>query len=355
MAVALLLLLARFQDDRDTDPTPLPGDAEKHYRLARFDEAEGDLRKQMATAPSDTLRAGLLQVLVRARKHEELSRESDAVLSGTRDDATRALALWAKGRAQWRLGDGEGARGSLESALKLADAKGPNAYPSVRRSVAQERALMGWKRTETKHFELWTPPDTPLDIDARARALEAAYDRITGVMGAGPSSKIEAWFFNDQRQADVALGVPLNFAAPRDAAFYVLADSPGAHELAHVVGFSAAAARGKGRPTCALLIEGLAVALSGEPLWEKRMVDVPAKLSRERRLKRLADLAALAGGDSEFSAIAGSIVKRLLDGHGREAFTKLWMEFHDSADPWKAALGVTLDELDAAWRKGVGE
>jgi len=54
MAVALLLLLARFQDDRDTDPTPLPGDAEKHYRLARFDEAEGDLRKQMATAPSDT-------------------------------------------------------------------------------------------------------------------------------------------------------------------------------------------------------------------------------------------------------------------------------------------------------------
>jgi tetratricopeptide (TPR) repeat protein len=354
--IALLVLaVARPQDDRDTDPAKLPGDAEKPYRLGRFDEAAKELRSQFASAPSDKLRIGLLQVLVRARKHEELSREADAAAAGTRDEGTRAFAWWAKGHAQWRLGDREAARSSFDAALKLADAKGPNSYPAVRRSVTQSSALMTWKRTETKHFEVWTPPDSALDPEARGRALEAAYERITAVVGPGPASRIEAWFFNDQRQADAALGVPLNFAAPRDAAFYALADAPGAHEVAHVIGFWASAAKGRERPACALLVEGLAVALCGEPLWEQRVVDVPRKLARERRLRPLAELAAATGGDSEFSAVAGSVVKWLLDRHGRETFAKLWVEFHESADPWKSVLGATLDALDPGWRKGVGE
>ena len=353
VGLALLCCVVALQDERDTDPTKLPGDAEGFYRLAQFDAAEKDLRGQLAKGPNDKLRTGLLQVLLRARKYDEALKEAAAAIVAAKDDAMRAFVLAIEAECKWRQGDAAMAKRHAEEALKLADAKGTNAYPAARRSVAATLGFLDWSKAPGKHVVVWRPPGAA-DGPAMATKLDAVFEAIAGELVASVPDAVDVFVFADQRQADAILAAPLNFAAPRDRAVFVLETASMGHELARVVLFFAASAKGKAQPACAFLVEGAAVAFSREELWVNRMADVPARLFQKGTLKTAVDLAKSTGGDAEFVSCAGSFVRLLYDRHGKEKWLKLWTEFGDARDPWSAAYGKSIEELDAEWRAHVG-
>ncbi len=351
--LATLVLLAA-QDDRDTDPAKLPGEAEKYYRLALYDEAEKDLRAQVAKSPNDKARAGLLQVLVRARRHDDVVKEAAALFAETKDEQVKVLALVAQAQAFWKKGEIDAAKQAAEHAVQVADLKGANALPDLRRWAATTIAFLPWKRVEGKRVEVWTAPDGKSDARALAARLDKAAEAMMKALGVTMAERVEVYVFDDQRQADAVLATPLNFAVPRDGAIYVLADAAMGHELAHVVCFRIANRRLKERPRCSFLIEGTAAAFSQEPLWERRIAEVPRDLSRRGKLRGLAEFAKETGGGADFTACAGSFVKMICEKHGRDVFLRLWAEFNDHEDPWSAVIGRTLAELAADWSSYVG-
>ncbi len=348
----LLCGFSVFQDDRDTDPTRLPGNAEAFYRLAQFEAAEKDLRAQLAKEPGDALRTGLMQVLLRARKYDEALKEAAAAGIAAKDDAMRAFAISVEVECKWRLGDRVAAKRHAEAALKLADAKGASAYPAVRRSIAVTLGFLEWSRTPGKHVAVWRAPGASDGATLAAR-FDAAFEAMAAELVASVPDRIDVFVFADQRQADAILATALNFAAPRDRAVYVLETASTGHELARVVLFFAASSKGKARPACALLVEGASVAFAHDELWTKRLVDVPARLAQKGTLKRATELAKATAGDSEFVSCAGSFVRMLYDRYGKEKWLKLWTEFNDGTDPWSAVYGKPLEELDAEWRAHV--
>lgn len=354
-SLAIAVLLASAQDDRDTDPVRLPGDAEKYYRLALYDEAEKDLRAQLAKTPGDKARAGLLQVLVRARRHDDVIKDAAALFAETKDEQVKAQALVAQAQAFWKKGDLDAARQAAEHAVQVADLKGANALPDIRRGAATTIAFLPWKRLEGKRVEVWTAPDAKADARALAARLDTSAEAMGKALGVTMAERVEVYVFDDQRQADAVLATPLNFAVPRDGAIYVLADAAMGHELAHVVCFRIANRRLKERPRSVFLIEGAAAAFSQEPLWERRIAEVPKELSRRGKLRGLGELLKETGGGADFTACAGSFVKMLCDKHGRDVFLRLWAEFNDHEDPWTAVIGRTLEELARDWSQHLGQ
>ena len=361
--VALLAAPAASQDDRDDDPVRLTGDAERAYRLAHWERAEQLIREAIRKEDSARNRQALCGTLFRARRWDDCMRECE-VLAGWKDPAERPGALAMKGAAAWRKGDAAGARTWCAQAIEVADAKAPNAYPAARRSVRATLAFLEWKSHESRRFVVRTPPEARVDVAALAARLDAAYDACAAALDASVDGRIDAFVFTDQRQADEILGVPLSYAVPRERVVYVLPDAPVGHLVAHVVSFYAASAKGKERPRSVFLNEGLACALSGDALWERRMKEIPAEFHRTGKLAPLATLLKGEGVAADFVAPAGSFVRWLISVGGRENFLRLWREYNDHADPagaakpeaidaaapWRAVYGRTIDELDAAWR-----
>lgn len=354
-ALVALALAGVPQDDRDPDPTRLPGEADRYYRLGDWERAGRLMRDEVTREPSNRNRTGLIHVLYRARRYAECSAECDRLTAAKEADA-RAFAFAMKAACALRLDDREAARNLCEAAIRTADGESRNAFPAVRRLVREVKGLLAWTRFESRHFVVFAPPDSPVAAgsDRFLAGLEDELDRIARAFELKPDAfRIEAVYFSDLPQGDEILGVPPSFSIPREQAYYALVGAPASHEIAHIVSFHAAASKGKDRPRSALLVEGLAASLTSDPLWERRMAEVPVALLRQERLPRLSEGFADGGTGMESSAVAGSFVRWLVRREGREKWARLWTEYNDPPDPWTAVYGRSLKALDEAWRSSL--
>jgi len=372
MSAVVLALALLVQADRADDPTRLPPEVQRLCDLALHDRAEETMRETIRKALVDPqyqkhvpkLRAALCEILLAARRFPELKQEAE-VLRQNKDPQLKALASSFLAVAAWRAGEIPEALKACDEAEKAASDRSATAFPDVRRRVRAIRAYAGWKRHESATHLLHFPPDSPLAADPAAfgRRLDQAFERIRASLNVAFEGKIEAFFFNDQAQADAIVGQALDFALPRERAYFARHDSAVGYGMASVVAFYAANRREKLPPQLPGLVEGFAAAQTDDPLWNRRRDEIPRRLKKKGSLRPLAELLAEPAGNAEYFAVAGSFVRWMIRARGAEKFAQLWAEFNDHAKreadspdllaPWIRVHGSSLAELEKAWRSSI--
>ena len=218
----------------------------------------------------------------------------------------------------------------------------------ARRQLLEEnraKIYPGWARTESAHFILLTPPDSPvaMDADSFLARREAAYQHIVATLQVEPDEPIRVYAYSSSRQGEKLLGRPLAFALPADNEIHVRWDQEPGHEEAHVVAWHWNRA-GSGDP---FLEEGLAVALSSHPGSPQATA---ADLLAQGVLPDLRDLIADFGRYRNGYVLAGSFVALLL-AHDDEALVRDLYTGGPGrlAERLEAATGQTLAQIQTWW------
>jgi hypothetical protein len=348
------------------DPETHLAEAARLRELALFDRAEEVLRAYLKAAPTDSqsqkfipdFRIALCEVLLGARNYEELKAEAEIL---RRNPKTRIQGLAFLAAAAWHAGAVADAAEYCDEADRLPiDAGAPaESY----RSLKRVRSLLGWKRHETATHVVYYPPDSPLaaKIVPFGRRLDVTFDRVRSELDAPFQGKIEAYFFNDQTQADALVERSLTTSLPALRTYYARADAPPGFAIAQVLGFFVGNRKERRPPRLAGLCEGFFAAHADDPRWDRRREELPRKRLRQDELEPLSTLLAEPGRDAESFAMTGSFVRWLIRTRGRERFRRLWADYNELAGddaaglkrPWVEIYGATLEDLEAAWRSSI--
>jgi len=218
----------------------------------------------------------------------------------------------------------------------------------ARRQLLEEnraRADSSWTRTESHHFILLTPPDSPVaaDLDAFLARREAAYERIVAALKVAPDGPIRIYAYNSGRQGGTLLGQPLGFALPAENEIHVRWDQEPGHEEAHVVAWNWDQS-GSGEP---FLEEGLAVALSSHPGSPQAAA---TDLLAQGVLPDLGDLMENFSRYRNGYVLAGSFVALLLERDDPDLLRRLYTGGPPGlAERLEDATGQTLAQLQTWW------
>jgi hypothetical protein len=214
---------------------------------------------------------------------------------------------------------------------------------SITRQPGNRPAYDGWIALETPHLLLRYPPDHPraaemADFGAR---LESELERVRAALGVAWDERITAWLYRDEEQGRRLTGRELAWADPEGRAFHQGPYASLAHELTHVVALEL------GYAQTAALGEGLAVWLdgNGDAVHHGKARELLAKgelPSVDDLFERFRELPA-------GYAAAGSLCGWLIEQHGMDAFTRLYL----STDPRALAphvIGTDFAAVEQAWR-----
>ncbi len=369
MRVAVLLLALLNQQARTTPDQQLI-EAHRLRELALYDRAEEILRAFLRTAPTDPqlqksvpdFRVALCEVLLAARKYDELRLEADVLRKQGR---TRVHALSILAAGAWHSGQLGEALDFCNEGDKAAADPALGATADDRRRLRTYRALLAWKRFESATHIIHYPPDSTIAADPGlfGRRLDIAFERVRAELDAPFDGKIEAFFFNDQAQADAVIERALAAALPAQRMYYARADGPPGFAIAQVVSFFVANRRERRPPKLPGLCEGFYSAHADDPRWERRRDEIPRNRAGRDALPALEKILALPASDAEAFAISGSFVRWLIRTRGRDLFRRLWAEYNDlsgagtdapdSSKPWVEVYGASLQDLEAAWRSSI--
>jgi len=370
MTAAVLFLALFTQGDRRDDPEARLKEALRLRDLGIHERSEELIREALRILIGDPqrpkdlpkYRAALCEILLSARKYPELMIEAGPLRQSPR---TRAHGCSLMACAAWKTGNAAEALASCDEGDRAAADPSGGASPEVRRRLKLVRGLLGWRRFETATHSFFCPPDSPITADPAGfgRRLDAAFERVRAEIDATVEGRIEAFFFNDQAQADAILERALSFALPAERVYYARADGAPGFTIAQVVSFFAVNRREKRPPRLPGLGEGFAASHAGDPLWDRRREELPRRALKEGTLPALSDLLARPAGDAEYYAMTGSFVRWLIRTRGREKFRRLWAEYNDligvdgkAADlrrPWSEVYGASLESLETAWRSSI--
>ena len=363
----LLVLLTQSQVLPRPDPDTL-AEAKRLAELALYDRAEDILRAFLKAAPAEPqvqkmipeFRAALCEVLLAARKYDDLKAEAEAL---RRHPKTRVHALSLLAAGAWHSGQaGEAVELCDEGEKAAADPSSVVSAPHLGR-LRMIRNLLGWKRFETTTHIVHYPPDSPIaaQLVLFGRRLDTAFDRARADLDVAFPGKIEAFIFNDQAQADAIAERTLGTAVPALRTYYARADAPPGFAIAQVVSFFAANRRERRPPKLAGLCEGFYASHAEDPRWDRRREDIPRKLAKDDSLPTLESVLGRPGSDAKDLALSGSFVRWLIRSRGRELFRRLWADYnelsgpenYDPKKPWTEVYGVSLADLEAGWRSSI--
>lgn len=366
MRTLAFLALLLSQSVSRPDPDAQLAEAARLRELALYDRAEEILRSFLKSTPTESqsqklvpdFRIALCEVLLGARNFEELKAEAEIL---RRNPKTRLQGLAFLAAAAWHAGLVPEAAEYCDEADRLpAD---PAAPAEFYRQLKRVRAMLGWKRHETATHVVYYPPDSPLagTMAAFGRRLDVTFDRIRSELDVPFQGKIEAYFFNDQAQADALVERALTTSLPALRTYYARADAPPGFAIAQVIGFFVGNRKERRPPRLAGLCEGFFAAHADDPRWDKRREELPRKRMRQGELEPLQKLLAEPGHDAESFAMTGSFVRWLIRTRGRERFRRLWAEYNDLAGadaaglkrPWAEIYGAALEDLETAWRSSI--
>ena len=371
MRVAVLILVALYSQhqQRPTADQQLI-ESQRLRDLALFDRAEEILRAFLRAAPADPqqqksvpqFRAALCELLLAARKYDELKVEAEPIRKQGRS-RVHALSLLAAGA--WHSGQAAEALELCDEADKAALDPTSDITADQRRRLKTIRALLGWKRFESTTHIAHYPPDSPIAADPAAfgRRLDVAFERVRAELDVTFEGKIEAFFFNDQAQADTVVGRTLASALPALRTYFARVDGPPGFAIAQVVSFFVANRKQRRPPRLPGLCDGFFAAHADDPRWERRREEGPRNLAGEGKLPELEPMLAAPAGDAEAFALRASFVRWLIKSRGRENFRRLWAEYSDLAGigsqtrdlrrPWVEIYGAPPGDLEAAWRSSI--
>ena len=342
-------------------------EAQKLRDLALYDRAEAVLRTFLKTVSGESqaqravpeFRAMLCEVLLAARKYDELKVEAE-VLRRNPKSKFHGLTLLAAGA--WHSGSVAEAKDLCDEADKVAADPAAGATPELARRLRMIRGVMNWKRFETATHIVHYPADSTIDVNPTyfGRKLDAAFERVKADLDVTFPGKIEAFFFNDQAQADAIVEKSLSSGLPALRTYYARADAPPGFAIAQVLSFFVANRKEQRPPKLLGLCEGFYAAHADDARWDRRRIEIPKKMAADGKLEPLSAILSRPGNDAESFAVSGSFVRWLIKTRGREPFRKLWAEYNtlategaDPRDPWGEVYGASLDVLEAAWRSSI--
>ena len=228
-----------------------------------------------------------------------------------------------------------------------------------------EQVLDG--RIETAHFIIHYAhsKDVDAEIDAIAADHEFRYAQVVAQLGVAPPGKLRSFYFADRDQKARWFGArDVEMAKPWRREIYLdhRAFPHGSlrHEIAHAVAsafgdplFGVAAKHGVfANPG---LIEGLAVAIDWpggyDRLTPHEAVRALQELGLEPSIGQLLSLQFFSVSSARGYTTAGSFLRFLLDRHGAAKLRAMYRSGGDFA----AAYGVPRDQLEAEWRKMIGQ
>ena len=367
MRIAAFLAVLAFQAAPRLDPGQQLSEANRLKDLGLHDRAETVLRAFIKAAPGDSqlqrwileYRAVLCDVLLGARKLDDLRIEAEIL---RRNSEFKVAGLSFLAAAAWHSGAVAEAEEFCAEADRVQD-KGIGDGES-RRRLKMIRGVKGWKRFESATHVFHYPPESAVAADpvAMGKKLDLAFDRVRADLDVAFPGKIEAFFFDNQAQADAVVERSLTTAYPSQRTYFARADAPPGYAIAQVVSFYAANRRERRPPRLAGLCEGFFAAHAEDPLWDARRKEIPARLAAEGKLPDLEKVFAEPHGDAEALAVGGSFVRWLIRSRGRDNFRRFWAEYNllegagekpDLLKPWVAVYGAPPSELEAAWRSSI--
>lgn len=343
-------------------------EAQRLRDLALYDKAEAVLRTFLKTVSGESqaqravpeFRAALCEVLLAARKYDELKAEGE-VLRRHPKSKFHALTLLAAGA--WHSGLVAEAKDLCDEADKAAADPASGATPELLRRLRLIRGVLNWKRFETATHIVYHPADSTIAINPThfGRKLDAAFERVKADLDVTFPGKVEAFFFNDQAQADAILEKSLSSSVPALRTYYSRADAPPGFAIAQVLSFFVANRRERRPPKLLGLCEGFYAAHASDPRWDRRRVEIPKKLAADDKLEPLSRILSLPGNDAESYAVSGAFVQWLIKTRGRELFRKFWADYNeltgadgsDTRQPWVEVYGSSLEVLEAGWRSSI--
>ena len=367
MRIAAFLLVLLSQSAR-LDPDVQLAEAKRLGELALYDRAEEILRNFLKASPSEPqiqkmtpeFRAALCEVLLAARKYDDLKIEADPL---RRNPKTRVHALSILAEAAWHAGQLAEATDFCDEGEKALADPASVATAASRGRLRMVRGLAGWKRFESATHVVHYPPDSPIAANPAsfARRLDVAFERVRTDLDVVFPGKLEAFFFNDQAQADAIVERTLATGLPAQRTYYSRVDAPPGFAIAQVVSFYVANRRERRPPKLAGFCEGFYAAHAEDPRWDRRRDDIPKKLAKNESLPDLNLLLDRPASDAESFALSGSFVRWLIRARGRENFRRFWAEYNDLAGvgspepkkPWIEVYGVPLEDLEAGWRSSI--
>jgi hypothetical protein len=299
------------------------------------------------------------EVLLAARKR----RPEDRGRPLRRNPKTRVHALSILAEAAWHAGQFAEATDFCDEGEKALADPASVATAASRGRFRMVRGLAGRKRFESATHVFHYPPDSPIAATPAsfARRLDVAFDRVRTDLDVVFPGKLEAFFFNDQAQADAIVERTLATGLPAQRTYYSRADAPPGFANAQDVSFYVANRRERRPPKLAGFCEGFYAAHAEDPRWDRRRDDIPKKLAKNDSLPELNLLLDRPASDADAFALSGSFVRWLIRARGRENFRRFWAEYNDLAGvgspepkkPWIEVYGVPLEDLEAGWRSSI--
>jgi hypothetical protein len=367
MRIAAFLAVLALQAAPRLDPGQQLAEANRLRDLALHDRAEAILRAFIKAAPGDSqltrwileYRAVLCEVLLSSRQLDDLKIEAE-VLRRNPDFRIQGLSFLAA--AAWHSGAVAEAQEFCAEADRIVD-KGAG-DEEFRRRLRMIGGLKGWKRFESATHVFHYPPESSIAADpvALGKRLDLAFDRVRADLDVTFPGKIEAYFFDNQAQADDIVERSLPTAVASQRTYYARADAPPGYAIAQVVSFYAANRHERRPPRLPGFCEGFYAAHAEDALWDLRRKEIPARLAAEDRLPKLVEIFAEPHADAEAYAVSGSFVRWLIRSRGRDNFRRFWGEYNilegagekpDLLRPWVAVYGAPPSELEAAWRSSI--
>ena len=319
-------------------------EAAELQRLLRTGNVEAVVsraERALDRSPNDPdLHIAAAVALIQLGQHERATAHLEQVLR--QDSAGGWSAAWAhvhRGVARFAMGDAAGARTDLEEAARLnATRNSTRSANNYLRLLGLDSTYAGWSRTESVHFRLLTPPDTPIrDPQAFLREKEAAYARLQEFFSARVPKKIDIILWSSREQAARAGFRQLGFERPEFTLLHMRPDQSPAHELVHVLAYYAVPAP---RVRTRLINEGVAVNFD---LNRRDRLAAARAATRAAGPLRLADLWEKADTVPEniLYPIAAAWVERLIERGGRDSFLVLLR--NQSLSSARRIYGAPLD------------
>jgi hypothetical protein len=336
--------------------------------LALYDRAEEVLRGFLNKSAGDPqaqkivpeFRAALCEVLLAARKYDELKTEGEVL---RRHPKSKFLAITLLAAGAWHSGKVAEAKDLCDEADKAAAEPAAVASTDSLRRLRMIRGLLGWKRFETPTHIVHYPPDSPIDVNLKGFGykVDAAFERVKADLGVEFPGKIEAFIFNDQAQADAIVERTLGLGHPASRSYFTRADAPPGFAIAQVLSFFVANRRERRPPKLPGLCEGFYAAHAADARWDRRREELPRQLAKDDAIPPLSEILGLPGRDAASFALSGAFVRWLIKTRGRELFRRLWAEFNELAGtegpesrlPWAEVYGDSPEVLEAAWRSSI--